>query len=195
MLTKIISGGQTGADQGGLEAGRELGLATGGTAPYNYMTECGPQMAALQTYGLVAGKYDPRTYPKRTEQNVKDADATVIFGNVNEVGSNLTFKLCIKHKKTVALIEMHALESAVNGTISGFGYETSFFDVSGYRHSWDLRNGHEIESLERKFVCWLHENDVHVLDVAGNRESKASGIQKLVKEFLVKTLKVSEVLK
>jgi hypothetical protein len=36
---KIISGGQTGADQGGLEGARLLGIQTGGTAPYNWMTD------------------------------------------------------------------------------------------------------------------------------------------------------------
>lgn len=41
-LRKIISGGQTGADQGGLRAGRLLHLETGGTAPHNWMTEQGP---------------------------------------------------------------------------------------------------------------------------------------------------------
>ena len=32
-LRKIISGGQTGVDRAGLEAGKKLNLETGGTAP------------------------------------------------------------------------------------------------------------------------------------------------------------------
>lgn len=38
-MIKIISGGQTGADMGGLEAAREYGFPTGGYAPKGWMTE------------------------------------------------------------------------------------------------------------------------------------------------------------
>lgn len=41
MIEKIVSGGQTGADQGGLEAAEELGIPTGGWAPAGYYTEQG----------------------------------------------------------------------------------------------------------------------------------------------------------
>jgi len=41
-VAKIISGGQTGADQGGLNAGLLLGIETGGTAPPRFMTDAGP---------------------------------------------------------------------------------------------------------------------------------------------------------
>ena len=36
MLIKIISGGQTGADMGGLRAGRALNIPTGGSAPHGW---------------------------------------------------------------------------------------------------------------------------------------------------------------
>ncbi len=42
MVRKIISGGQTGADRGGLLAGEALKIETGGTAPPIFMTELGP---------------------------------------------------------------------------------------------------------------------------------------------------------
>lgn len=92
-VTKIISGGQTGADQGGLRAGRLLGLKTGGTAPPNFMTDKGPNKA-LSTFGLVEGEHDPRIYPKRTRKNVADSDGTVLFGNVASPGCRLTIKCC-----------------------------------------------------------------------------------------------------
>jgi len=95
MIEKIISGGQTGADQGGLEAGKELGLETGGTAPQMYMTELGPCLKLRYTYGLKEGVYDPKTYPKRTRKNIVDSDATVIFGLMGEPGSKLTCNICV----------------------------------------------------------------------------------------------------
>ena len=72
-LKKIISGGQTGGDFGGLLAGKELGLLTGGTAPKGYLTDAGPNLK-LKDYGLEEGEYDPKTYPKRTMKNVDAAD-------------------------------------------------------------------------------------------------------------------------
>lgn len=42
-LRWIISGGQTGADQGGLDAGKALGLKTGGLMPKGWRTEAGPR--------------------------------------------------------------------------------------------------------------------------------------------------------
>ena len=40
-LQKIISGGQTGADRGGLEAAEALGIETGGTVPLGFWTTDG----------------------------------------------------------------------------------------------------------------------------------------------------------
>ncbi|KAL6067628.1 Molybdenum carrier, variant 4 [Balamuthia mandrillaris] len=53
-VVKIISGGQTGADRAGLEAGRLLGIATGGTAPSNFLTERGPDQTLKRLFGLTA---------------------------------------------------------------------------------------------------------------------------------------------
>jgi len=94
VLYKIISGGQTGADQGGLEAGRELGLETGGTAPHRFMTENGTALKLRDVYGLSEGKYDPKIYPERTEMNVLSSDGTVVFGDFYSPGTRLTVKYC-----------------------------------------------------------------------------------------------------
>ena len=88
-MIKIISGGQTGADQGGLLAARDLGWETGGTAPYNWMTEKGPAEALLRSFGLVAGPHDPNTYPIRTALNAKNSDVTIWFGTKNSPGVDL----------------------------------------------------------------------------------------------------------
>ena len=98
-VTKIISGGQTGADQGGLRAGQELGIVTGGTAPPGWRTDDGPAQELLMHYGLVEGESDPRTYPKRTRKNVLDSDGTVLFGRMNSPGCSLTIRCCDEPKK------------------------------------------------------------------------------------------------
>lgn len=90
--TKIISGGQTGADQGGLEAGKELGIPTGGTAPRNWVTEKGSKPELLKSFGLVEAGI--KGYPFRTEMNVANSDGTVIFGDFYSPGSKLTTRHC-----------------------------------------------------------------------------------------------------
>lgn len=92
-VKKIISGGQTGADKGGLLAGDLLGIETGGTAPPGFRTENGPDFT-LKSFGLVEGEPDPKTYPKRTRKNVEDSDGTLLMGNVNSPGSKLTINCC-----------------------------------------------------------------------------------------------------
>ena len=50
---KIISGGQTGADQAGWRAAKAYGIKTGGWMPKGFMTEIGPAPATGITHGAV----------------------------------------------------------------------------------------------------------------------------------------------
>lgn len=72
---KIISGGQTGADQGALVGARRVGLETGGWMPRGFLTEAGPCPALADVYGMQ--EHRSREYPPRTRQNVKDSDGTI----------------------------------------------------------------------------------------------------------------------
>lgn len=100
MLKKIISGGQTGADYAGLWAGRALKIETGGTAPRGWITEAGEKEKTLRGLGLVESPH--AGYNARTLANVRDADATVVFGNLNSPGTKLTIRLCKTEGKPIA---------------------------------------------------------------------------------------------
>jgi len=101
MITKIISGGQTGADLGGLKAAKELGIPTGGFAPTNFITELGPNLELRDIYKL-ADEGD--NYITRTEKNVKVSDATVIFAQkLGSAGTKLTLNKVGRYKKYVIL--------------------------------------------------------------------------------------------
>ena len=91
-VLKVISGGQTGVDQMGLKVAKVLGIPTGGTAPKGYLTELGPSLMLRDEYGLVED--ESPDYPPRTKKNVLDADATVLFGNMESTGSKETIKCC-----------------------------------------------------------------------------------------------------
>ena len=93
MIKKIISGGQTGADQAGLDVAIELGIPHGGWIPKGRKTEEGPLPAK---YNLK--EMGTTSYPKRTEKNILDSDGTVIFTFEKLTGgSELTRKLAEQH--------------------------------------------------------------------------------------------------
>lgn len=96
-LFRVISGGQTGADRGGIDAAFELGLETGGTAPQGWRTSRGPD-PELAKLGLTQDI--SAAYPPRTRLNVKNSDGTVIIGTrMQSPGSVLTHSLCVQHGK------------------------------------------------------------------------------------------------
>lgn len=97
MLSKVISGGQTGADRAGLIAAKKANITTGGYIPKGFKTELGSEVHLGTLYGLAELG---TTYPQRTLANVQSGDATLIFflGPL-ERGSALTAKYCEQRDK------------------------------------------------------------------------------------------------
>lgn len=102
MLTKIISGGQTGADQGALYAAEDLALDTGGWMPFGYRTDTGPNPELARRFGLL--EHTSSQYPPRTQSNVLASDATLIFGDNRSPGCRLTIRLAIKYNRPCCTI-------------------------------------------------------------------------------------------
>jgi Circularly permutated YpsA SLOG family len=95
-ITKIISGGQTGADRAGLDVAIEVGLDYGGAIPAGRRTEDG----TLSLKYTKMKELKSRHYQARTEKNVLDADAIIIFTfNSMGSGSALTKKIADQHYK------------------------------------------------------------------------------------------------
>lgn len=102
---KIISGGQTGADRGGLDAAMELGIPHGGWCPKGRRAEDG---VVPREYGLKETR--SAGYPERTEQNVLWADGTVVFTHGKPTGgSKLTIELAKGHGKPVLHVDLDKL--------------------------------------------------------------------------------------
>jgi hypothetical protein len=155
-LKRIISGGQTGADQGRLFAARDLGISTGGTAPQGWLTENGPQEELLRSFDLV--ECTESGYPARTRTNVLDADGTLLVGQYQSGGSALTARIARE-----AGNPLFHLASVPNLGIV------------------------PTERME-EFRSWLERYNIHILNVAGNRESDSPGIQELTRSFLLAAL-------
>lgn len=137
MLERVISGGQRGADRGGLDGAiRFFGNTDriGGWCPSSRRAEDGP----------IPSKYPLQetsewTYPPRTELNVKEADGTVVFtAGSPSGGSKLTVKLAEKHCKPVLHVDVATTfwEDAVEVLIDWIdGYRIETINVAGSRES------------------------------------------------------------
>lgn len=101
-IRKIISGGQTGADQAGLLAAKESGIETGGWAPKGWRTSEGPA-EWLRCFGLI--EHHSSEYPPRTRQNVIDSDITLLLvTNKNTPGTKYTLEACRAHHKPYLIV-------------------------------------------------------------------------------------------
>ena len=82
-VTRIISGGQIGADQVGMQVATDIGIPTAGMAPPGWATSKGPMKDAMLKWGMTEGLPDPKIYRNRTIANVRqaarDGGGTVIF--------------------------------------------------------------------------------------------------------------------
>jgi hypothetical protein len=95
MLKRIISGGQTGVDQAALDVAINFGIPHGGWIPKGRRTEAGklPDKYMLK-------EMPTSSYPKRTEQNVIDSDATLIISHGQLIGGSLlTLEFAEQHRK------------------------------------------------------------------------------------------------
>ena len=100
-LRKIVSGGQTGADQGALSACVQAGFPYGGWIPKGRRTEKGKVPARYRMR-----QHWRRHYPPRTEKNVVDSDGTVIFTyGKPDGGSRLTIDFAKKHGKPCLAVD------------------------------------------------------------------------------------------
>lgn len=133
-VEKVISGGQTGADRGGLEAAKALGIPTGGTAPKGYLTENGPD-ESLRELGLVESQRSD--YAVRTQQNVLDSDGTLAFRLNPGPGTDLTIRFATVQGKPVLVVEPKDVTPSLSQRIRDWmgQHDIRVLNVAGNRES------------------------------------------------------------
>ena len=151
---KIISGGQTGADRAALDWAIDNGIPHGGWCPAGRLAED----------GVIDSKYNLREtskadYLQRTEWNVRDSDATVIFSIKADLmgGSLATQKLADKHLKVS--LHLTSLQSpAENATqLRGFirKHEIKVLNIAGPRASGEPELRPLVQTvLDELFEIW-----------------------------------------
>jgi hypothetical protein len=136
MLKRIISGGQTGADRGGLDAAIALGIPHGGWCPRGRRAEDGtiPLTYSLRPTASAA-------YAVRTRRNVRAADGTVLFTRgVPTGGSRLTAEFARELGKPLLQFDLHALGARPTEACSRLrswlaGHRIRTLNVAGSRES------------------------------------------------------------
>ncbi len=103
MIKKIVSGGQTGADQAALDAALKFGISHGGWISEGRQTENGPLDIKYKLIEIPGGRYIDRT-----EKNVEDSNGTLIasHGELNG-GSEYTRTMAIKHNRPWIHIDLN----------------------------------------------------------------------------------------
>lgn len=164
-LKRIISGGQTGGDQGGLRAGRALGLETGGTMPKGFRTDQGSDPLLAKAFNLT--EHASRDYVPRTIQNVNDADVTIAFLWGPSVGTS----------KTIGYAQSGTWANGVPKTT-----------LQGHRPVLVVttRNLSEAAAQIRQF---LEETGAKTANIAGHRESTQKGIGTFVEQSLIQAVR------
>lgn len=161
QIAKVVSGGQSGADRGGLDAAIKLRILHGGWCPRGRKAEDGeiPKRYRLQETQSTHGD-------TRTERNVIASDCTVVF-TVGEPhgGSRNAIASAKRHGKPWLHLDLELL--------------TDDAAAAELRQWLDSRPGALAGDL------FNPAPEAVVLNVAGSRESRAPGIQKRVKAIVM----------
>jgi len=171
MITKIISGGQTGADIAGLRAAKRYNIETGGFAPRGWLTENGPDTVLRDFYGLLECpepkgekpqlmpqcKWEGILYSQRTQRNAAQSDATLWFGLGTEIYSRGF--VATRNAASHSGVPFHKI-------FRGDGRPYDPKSTAGFlKQYWNMR-------------------PIEIVNVAGNRLSKAPGIEEWVESYL-----------
>ena len=160
-ITKIISGGQTGGDIGGVRAAQRLGIATGGTMPRGFRTQDGSHPEYAQEFGMVEDS--SADYVPRTKKNVDDADATIAVLWGDSVGT----------RKTIGY--------ARTGT---WRYDKNETSLTGHKPVLVITTKDANEAAAQ-IIEFIRNTGAKTLNIAGHRESSQPGIEQFTTDALV----------
>jgi hypothetical protein len=172
IFSKIISGGQTGVDQGALEAALALNHPCGGWCPKGRLSEAGiiPAVFPVQEHPSL-------DYRDRTTANVRDSDGTLLFSfGEPSGGTAYTLEQAEALGRPFWLID---LQDAVPDVISRDGGVLVFRQAPKGRPEQP-----DVQAIRN----WGCRQAVSVLNVAGPRESNHPGIQQIVKAIMLRVL-------
>lgn len=159
MITKIISGGRTGAERAALDAAIKLSITHGGWAPVGRKVE----------NGQLPGKYKLKemltsSHPKLKERNILDSDGTLVISRGDLTDDLLLTKKIAKEKQRpwfhIDIDIVHAFGAAAITSEWVAENEIKILNIAGptesenpeiYRHTMKI-----LESMY--YMCLIKEN-------------------------------------
>jgi hypothetical protein len=136
VVSKIVSGGQTGVDRAALDVAIYLDIPHGGWCPAGRRAEDGKIPD-----GYELRETDQSDYSVRTEKNVIESDGTLIlFRDRLSGGTELTFRLTGKHRRPSICIDLAESDDSKTDMLQSFAtwIETNnigVLNVAGPRES------------------------------------------------------------
>ncbi|MCG8615031.1 MAG: putative molybdenum carrier protein [Desulfobacterales bacterium] len=146
MLSRIVSGGQTGADRAALDVAIKFNIPHGGWITKGRRTEDGPLPEIYQLREMTTADY-----PSRTRQNIIDSQGTVIVSRGSlRGGSKLTWSFARVKGKPVChldLLDNDTFEAAI--ILQSFILENQIgtLNVAGPRASHDPGIYYDVKSI------------------------------------------------
>jgi RimJ/RimL family protein N-acetyltransferase len=141
LISQVRSGGQTGADRGGLDAAREAGVAICGWCPPGGLAEDFPEAPGLmKLYPELREGHAPG-YVERTAWNVRDAHATLVVspGGLEPLsGTEMTKIFAERFGRPVLVLEGDNIEddaATALGWLRGLDMLGLTLNVAGPRES------------------------------------------------------------
>lgn len=166
-LIKIISGGQTGADQGALDAAKFLGIETGGTTTHGFITSNGknPELGTKYNLKELDGNYMllSTMYIKRSMLNVDNSDGTIAFRLYSSPGTDKTIGYCFT--KT---------------------WKVCFNNKTTYRPILIIDNLLD-KNITNKIKNFIIDNNIKILNICGHRDNN---LQILVRDIIINTFTI-----
>lgn len=149
LLSKIVSGGQTGVDRAALDAAMACGIEVGGWCPRDRRSEDGTIPARYPLKETAA-----HSYAVRTERNVLDSDGTLILV-LDEISSGTKLTVDAARSQGKPLKIEHLSGAARRGLLT---------DENSAAEQAD------------SVVDWIRSHKIRVLNVAGPRGSSSQDI-------------------
>ena len=169
-LKKIVSGGQTGADQGALRAARDCGLQIGGWCPPGRVCEAGvipTEFPLTETPGdrSADAPHVPRS--QRTEWNVRDSDGTLVI--------QASVRRDVLPRVPFFNTRVENKSDARKRVLPRSGTERTIECARRYQRPLLICEVDDSEA-KKKIGEWLETNAIVRLNVAGPAESISPGI-------------------
>ena len=131
MITKIVSGGQTGVDRAGLDVALALQIPCGGWCPKGRLAEDG---VIPDDYPLT--ETPSERYDQRTEWNVRDSEGTLVI-NMGELSSGTLYTVqkakALKKPFLVAQVDQEMDCGAINEWFEE--HDIQILNIAGPRQS------------------------------------------------------------